>query len=102
MVSTLDRPSRLRGGHDFEEQTVLDRDAAAKHHRRAYARPRSEQQHSRHPCSPRGRRMINWDPAAQTALSDEEVINKQQKGNLYYVRYEIVEQSGKFLEVATT
>src|ERR1700716_9202 len=35
----------------------------------------------------RGRRMINWDPAAQTALSDEEVINKPQKGNLYYVRY---------------
>ena len=29
----------------------------------------------------RGRRMINWDPAAQTALSDEEVINKPQKGN---------------------
>src|SRR6266699_355283 len=50
----------------------------------------------------RGRRMINWDPAAQTALSDEEVINKPQKGNLYYVRYEIVEQPGKFLEVATT
>jgi valyl-tRNA synthetase len=50
----------------------------------------------------RGRRMINWDPAAQTALSDEEVINKPQKGNLYYVRYEIAEQPGKFLEVATT
>src|SRR6266568_2322743 len=50
----------------------------------------------------RGRRMINWDPAAQTALSDEEVINKPQKGNLYYVRYEIVHQPGKFLEVATT
>jgi valyl-tRNA synthetase len=50
----------------------------------------------------RGRRMINWDPSAQTALSDEEVINKPQKGNLYYVRYEIVEQPGKFLEVATT
>src|SRR5438045_2377058 len=49
----------------------------------------------------RGRRMINWDPAAQTALSDEEVINKPQKGNLYYVRYEIVEQPGQFLEVAT-
>ena len=29
----------------------------------------------------RGRRMINWDPAAQTALSDEEVISKPQKGN---------------------
>jgi valyl-tRNA synthetase len=50
----------------------------------------------------RGRRMINWDPAAQTALSDEEVINKPQQGNLYYVRYEIVDQPGKFLEVATT
>src|SRR5438105_4584538 len=46
--------------------------------------------------------MINWDPAAQTALSDEEVINKPQKGNLYYVRYEIVDQPDKFLEVATT
>src|SRR5437870_12429026 len=46
--------------------------------------------------------MINWDPAAQTALSDEEVINKPQRGNLYYVRYEIVDQPGKFLEVATT
>jgi valyl-tRNA synthetase len=50
----------------------------------------------------RGQRMINWDPAAQTALSDEEVINKPQKGNLYYVRYEIVEEPGRFLEVATT
>src|SRR6202171_2444072 len=50
----------------------------------------------------RGRRMINGDPAAQTALSDEEVINKPQKGNLYYVRYEIVEEPGRFLEVATT
>jgi len=30
----------------------------------------------------RGRRMINWDPAAQTALSDEEVVNKPQRGNL--------------------
>jgi valyl-tRNA synthetase len=50
----------------------------------------------------RGRRMINWDPAAQTALSDEEVINKAQKGTLYFVRYEIVEEPGRFLEVATT
>src|SRR5882762_1473756 len=50
----------------------------------------------------RGRRMINWDPAAQTALSDEEVINKPHRGNLYYVRYEIVDQPGQFLEVATT
>jgi valyl-tRNA synthetase len=50
----------------------------------------------------RGRRMINWDPAAQTAVSDEEVISKPQKGNLYFVRYEIVEEPGRFLEVATT
>ena len=50
----------------------------------------------------RGRRMINWDPAAQTALSDEEVISKPQEGSLYYVRYEVVEEPGRFLEVATT
>ena len=50
----------------------------------------------------RGRRIINWDPAAQTALSDEEVINKPQKGNLYFVRYQIVEKPGRFLEIATT
>ena len=50
----------------------------------------------------RGRRMINWDPAAQTALSDEEVISKPQKGSLYHVRYEIAEEPGRFLEVATT
>src|SRR6267154_539649 len=50
----------------------------------------------------RGRRMINWDPAAQTAVSDEEVISKPQKGCLYFVRYEIVEEPGRFLEVATT
>jgi valyl-tRNA synthetase len=50
----------------------------------------------------RGRRMINWDPAAQTALSDEEVIAKPQKGSLYYVRYEIVGESERFLEIATT
>src|SRR6184192_3953289 len=50
----------------------------------------------------RGRRMINWDPAAQTALSDEEVISKPQKGSLYFVRYEVVDEPGRFLEVATT
>lgn len=50
----------------------------------------------------RGRRMINWDPAAQTALSDEEVIPRPQKGKLYYVRYELLDEPGRFLEVATT
>src|SRR5437899_1946603 len=46
--------------------------------------------------------MINWDPAAQTAVSDEEVISKPKKGKLYFVRYEIAEEPGRFLEVATT
>ncbi len=50
----------------------------------------------------RGKRMINWDPAAQTALSDEEVIPTKQKSVLYFVRYELVKQPGRFLEVATT
>ncbi|MFN2507246.1 MAG: valine--tRNA ligase [Chthoniobacterales bacterium] len=50
----------------------------------------------------RGRRMINWDPKAQTALSDEEVIPTKQKGSLYWVRYELVDEPGRFLEVATT
>jgi valyl-tRNA synthetase len=50
----------------------------------------------------RGRRMINWDPSALTALSDEEVIPTKQKSVLYHVRYELVDQPGKYLEVATT
>src|SRR5204863_10169409 len=50
----------------------------------------------------RGRRMIHWDPAAQTARSDEAIVSKPQKGTLYFVRYEIVEEPGRFLEVATT
>ena len=50
----------------------------------------------------RGKRMVNWDPAAQTALSDEEVIPRAQKSALYYVKYEVVGEPGRFLEVATT
>lgn len=50
----------------------------------------------------RGKRMVNWCPVSQTALSDEEVIKKPSKGTLYYMRYEIVESPGEYLEIATT
>ena len=49
----------------------------------------------------RGVRMVNWDPSAQTALSDEEVIYKESQGKLYYLRY-MVEGSDRYLVVATT
>ena len=50
----------------------------------------------------RGKRMVNWCPASQTALSDEEVIMKPVNGTLFRVRYELVDAPGKFIEVATT
>ena len=49
----------------------------------------------------RGVRMVNWDPSAKTALSDEEVIYKESNGKLYYLRYK-VEGSDKYIIVATT
>lgn len=49
----------------------------------------------------RGVRMVNWDPAAQTALSDEEVVYKEEHGKLYYLRYKIVGEDG-YAIVATT
>ncbi|WP_276482208.1 valine--tRNA ligase [Paraflavitalea pollutisoli] len=42
----------------------------------------------------RGARMINWDPAAKTALSDEEVEYKELQGKLYYVAYKVVDAVG--------
>lgn len=49
----------------------------------------------------RGARMINWDPAALTALSDEEVIHKEVNSKLYYVNYKVV-GSDEMVTIATT
>src|SRR5574344_2316148 len=51
----------------------------------------------------RGVRMVNWDPKAKTALSDEEVVFKDQHSKLYYLKYKIEgSESGEYLTVATT
>ncbi|MEM7658251.1 MAG: valine--tRNA ligase [Bacteroidota bacterium] len=50
----------------------------------------------------RGKRMVNWDPAAQTAVSDEEVIHKDTPGHLYHLRYPIEGMEGEYVTIATT
>jgi valyl-tRNA synthetase len=50
----------------------------------------------------RGKRMVNWCPASLTALSDEEVVMKEQKGFMYHFRVEVAEEPGTFLTIATT
>ncbi|MPQ48741.1 valine--tRNA ligase [Marinifilum sp. N1E240] len=49
----------------------------------------------------RGVRMVNWDPSAQTAVSDEEVIHKELQSKLYYLRYQ-VEGTEEYITIATT
>jgi valyl-tRNA synthetase len=49
----------------------------------------------------RGERIINWDPEAMTALSNEEVIYKEVSGNFYHIKY-YLENSNDYLEIATT
>lgn len=49
----------------------------------------------------RGVKMINWDPKAKTALSDEEVIHKQTNSKLYYVRYKLDGDNDEYITIAT-
>jgi valyl-tRNA synthetase len=50
----------------------------------------------------RGARMINWDPSAKTALSDEEVEHKDVQGKLYYLSYKLVDKTGVDLPAGIT
>ncbi len=49
----------------------------------------------------RGYRMVNWDPASKSAISDEEVIFREVKGKLWYIKYPIVD-SNEYIVIATT
>ncbi len=49
----------------------------------------------------RGVRMVNWDPSAKTAVSDEEVIHKELQSKLYYLNYK-VEGEDNYITIATT
>ncbi|WP_035603531.1 valine--tRNA ligase [Haloferula sp. BvORR071] len=50
----------------------------------------------------RGKRIVNWCPVSLTALSDEEVIMKPQRSKLYFMKYELTDAPGEFLEISTT
>ena len=49
----------------------------------------------------RGKRLVNWDPVLQTAVSDLEVVSEEEDGSLWHIRYPLVDRGGH-LEVATT
>ena len=50
----------------------------------------------------RGVKMINWDPSAKTAISDEEVLHKEVQSKLYYLKYKIEGTENDFVSIATT
>jgi valyl-tRNA synthetase len=50
----------------------------------------------------RGKRMVNWDPTAQTVLSNEEVIYEEEKTTLYKVRYKVDGTTDEWITIATT
>ena len=50
----------------------------------------------------RGKRMVNWCPVSLTALSDEEVIMTPQRSKLYFIKYQLTDAPGEYLEISTT
>ncbi|MCB1531324.1 MAG: valine--tRNA ligase [Alphaproteobacteria bacterium] len=50
----------------------------------------------------RAERLVNWDPERQTVISDLEVIQKEQKGNMWHIRYPVEGEVEQFITVATT
>ncbi|MFK7770964.1 MAG: valine--tRNA ligase [Saprospiraceae bacterium] len=50
----------------------------------------------------RGKRMTNWDPSAQTVLSNEEVLHSEENSHLHYVRYQIEDSDDEWITIATT
>ena len=48
------------------------------------------------------KRLVNWDPKFQTAISDLEVVQKETRGNLYYIKYQRADDISLFITVATT
>lgn len=50
----------------------------------------------------RGKRMVNWDPSAQTVLSNEEVLYEEEKATLYKVRYQVAGTQDEWITIATT
>ncbi|HEX4045698.1 MAG TPA: class I tRNA ligase family protein, partial [Gammaproteobacteria bacterium] len=50
----------------------------------------------------RGKRLVNWDPVLLTAISDLEVVNQEESGHLWHIRYPLADNPNEYLVVATT
>ena len=50
----------------------------------------------------KGSRIVNWCPVCQTTISDAEVIHEEQEGHFWHIKYPVVGEEGRFVEIATT